>query len=111
LIGDRKVAIVTGGARGIGRGCALRLAASGCDIVLIDLLEPEMKSTSAEISKLGADCIDFVADVSDHKASADIAKQVYAHFGRLDILVIMLVNQCRWALGKSQKTNGIKRLI
>jgi len=87
LLGDRKVAIVTGGARGIGRGCALQLASSGCDIVLVDLLEPEMKSTSAEISELGVRCIDFVADVADHNLSADIVKEVHACFGRLDILV------------------------
>ena len=88
LLGDRKVAIVTGGARGIGRGCALRLAASGCDIVLIDLLESEIKSTSAEISNMGLQCIDFVADVADHKIAADIVQDVHARYGRLDLSLI-----------------------
>lgn len=83
----QKVAIVTGGARGIGRGCALRLAQSGCNIVLIDLLEPEMKSTSDEIRKLGSQCITFSADVADHQVAADVVRDVHTHFGRLDVLV------------------------
>ncbi len=48
-----KTAIVTGGARGIGRGCALELAARGYDIALIDLLEPEMARTKGEIEAKG----------------------------------------------------------
>ena len=50
---DQRVAIVTGGARGIGRGCALNLAEAGCAVVLVDLLEAEMSSTSKEIEALG----------------------------------------------------------
>ncbi len=48
-----KVAIVTGGARGIGRGCALELARQGFDIALVDLLAPEMERTRAELEALG----------------------------------------------------------
>lgn len=83
----RKVAIVTGGARGIGRGCALRLAEEGCDIVLVDLLEPEMASTSSEIEKLGAQSIRYKADVAEYKIAAEIVKEVHSTLGRIDILV------------------------
>ena len=48
-----KTAIVTGGARGIGRGCALELASRGYDIALVDLLEPEMARTKGEIEAQG----------------------------------------------------------
>lgn len=40
--GQRKVAIVTGGGRGIGRGCALDLARHGFDIVIVDLIEEDL---------------------------------------------------------------------
>jgi 3-oxoacyl-[acyl-carrier protein] reductase len=54
-----KTAIVTGGARGIGRGCALELAARGYDIALVDLLEPEMKRTAGEIEALGRKALTY----------------------------------------------------
>ncbi len=57
--GVSKVAVVTGGARGIGRGCALELAARGYDIALIDLLEPEMARTRGEIEAAGRKSADL----------------------------------------------------
>lgn len=45
-----KIALVTGGARGIGRGCALELARRGCDTDIVDMLRPEMERTANEIS-------------------------------------------------------------
>ena len=59
-----KVAIVTGGARGIGRGCALELARRGFDIALVDLLEPEMARTKGEIEALGRRVLAYKADVA-----------------------------------------------
>lgn len=84
---ERKVAIVTGGARGIGRGCALLLAERGCALVLVDLLAPEMASTRKEIEALGGPCLTFEADVSDFARAGEVAKAVLAEWGRIDILV------------------------
>jgi 3-oxoacyl-[acyl-carrier protein] reductase len=84
---EQKVAIVTGGARGIGRGCALNLAEAGCAVVLVDLLEAEMASTSREIEALGQPCLSFKADVADHAAAKTIAESVFGTWGRVDILV------------------------
>jgi 3-oxoacyl-[acyl-carrier protein] reductase len=82
-----KVAIVTGGARGIGRGCALELAARGYDIALVDLLEAEMKRTAGEIEALGRRALAYEADVAlfdrAHEIVADIAKQ----WGAIDFLL------------------------
>ncbi|HEY6719575.1 MAG TPA: SDR family NAD(P)-dependent oxidoreductase, partial [Reyranella sp.] len=74
-----KTAIVTGGARGIGRGCALELASRGYDIALVDLLEPEMKRTAGEIEALGRNALTYQADVASfaraHEVVADVARQ------------------------------------
>ena len=82
-----KVAIVTGGARGIGRGCAHALAEKGLDIALVDLLEPEMERTLGELRAMGRTARGYQADVADHKRAADVVRQVAAEFGRIDVLV------------------------
>jgi len=62
----QKVAIVTGGARGIGRACAHALAKAGHAIALVDLLVPEMERTAGEIRALGREALVFEADVALH---------------------------------------------
>ena len=84
---DHRVAIVTGGARGIGRGCALNLAEAGCAVVLVDLLEAEMSSTNKEIEALGQPCLSFKADVADHATAKSIVAAVAETWGKIDILV------------------------
>ncbi|TAJ71398.1 MAG: SDR family oxidoreductase [Phenylobacterium sp.] len=82
-----RVALVTGGARGIGRGCALALAEAGFDLVLVDLLEPEMAATAAEIEGLGRRVERYAADVSDFARAHQVVDLAMAAFGRLDVLV------------------------
>lgn len=82
-----KIAIVTGGARGIGRACALDLAQKGFDIALVDLLEPEMARTAGEIEALGRRAIFEVADVSDFARAHEVVHKVHATFGRVDFLL------------------------
>ena len=84
---ERRVAIVTGGARGIGRGCAHAIAQKGVDIVLVDLLEDKLPGTKAEIEAMGVACQTFVADVANHTRAKEIAAEVLRQFGRIDILV------------------------
>ena len=73
MVQKDKVAIITGGARGIGRGCALRLAEKGCAIVLVDLLTSEMAATKKEIEDLGTDCLVFNADVANHQKAKNLS--------------------------------------
>ena len=84
---DRKVAIVTGGARGIGRGCAHALAERGFDIALVDLLVPEMERTAAELRDMGRQAMVLEADVSDHARAKAVAAEVATAWGRIDALV------------------------
>jgi 3-oxoacyl-[acyl-carrier protein] reductase len=85
--GQTRVAVVTGGARGIGRGCALALAEAGMDLVLVDLLEPEMAATAGEIEALGRRVACHRADVSDFARAQAVVASVQAAFGRIDVLV------------------------
>jgi 3-oxoacyl-[acyl-carrier protein] reductase len=82
-----KTALVTGAARGIGRASALALADTGFDIVLVDLLEPEMQATALEIESRGVRTLTFQADVSDFARAREIVEQAATTWGRLDVLV------------------------
>lgn len=82
-----KVAIVTGGARGIGRGCALALAEKGFDIALVDLLAPEMASTRAELEAMGRRVTTHEADVAEFGRAGEVVQAVHAAHGRIDVLV------------------------
>ena len=82
-----KIAVVTGGARGIGRGCAHALAERGFDIALVDLLRPEMERTAGELRAMGRRAMVLEADVADHARAKAVAAQVNAEWGRIDALV------------------------
>jgi NAD(P)-dependent dehydrogenase (short-subunit alcohol dehydrogenase family) len=79
-----KVAIVTGGARGIGAGIARCLAAEGAKLALVDVDGGEAQKTAAS---LGVEAIGVAADVSTEAAAAEATAKVVAHFGGLDVFV------------------------
>jgi 3-oxoacyl-[acyl-carrier protein] reductase len=88
-----QTALVTGGARGIGRAYAVRLARLGADVAVLDLnLEPELddvpaESTVAEIRALGRRAVGMTADVTDRAAVTAAIDGVAADWGRIDIVV------------------------
>jgi len=82
-----KVAIVTGAARGIGKACALDLARAGYHIVLVDVLEDELRDTATLISELGVCGPTFVADVSNYKRAGEVVEATVKEFGRIDFLL------------------------
>src|SRR5690242_11372617 len=83
-----KTALVTGAAKGIGRGIALELAGEGCNIAVNDYLDASgAEAVATEIRALGREAIVTIANVGD---SADVDRMVTAildKFTRLDILV------------------------
>jgi len=82
-----RAAIVTGGARGIGRGCALELADRGYDIALVDLLEPEMARTAGEIAARGRKTLTYKADVASFARAHDVVADVAKQWGAIDFLL------------------------
>jgi len=90
--GARPVALVTGGARRIGRAIALELAGNGHDIALhLRRADPatqaDAAATAAELRQAGARVELFVADFDDDDATAGLVPAVARSFGRLDVLV------------------------
>ncbi|MHA2036938.1 MAG: SDR family NAD(P)-dependent oxidoreductase [Promethearchaeota archaeon] len=81
-----KVAVVTGGASGIGHGLAYAFAKRGCKIVLADIDEQALEEVSKELSEIGAEVMTQVTDVSDPEQVAHLADAVYERFGSVNIL-------------------------
>ena len=86
-LAPRKLAIITGGARGIGRGCAHALAEKDLNIALVDLLPAEMERTKAELQAMGATVTCHEADVADFARAAAVIAEIMAAHGRIDVLV------------------------
>ncbi|MFD1773340.1 non-ribosomal peptide synthetase [Paenibacillus rhizophilus] len=84
---SNKVAIVTGGSKGIGRSIAESLAREGADIVLISRSARQLQETAEEIRKLGAEVLAISADVSDISTVYKAVDQAVERFGHIDILV------------------------
>ncbi|MFQ5830828.1 MAG: SDR family NAD(P)-dependent oxidoreductase [Candidatus Methylomirabilia bacterium] len=84
---QEKVAIVTGGARGIGRAVALALAREGAKLALCSRTAEELKAAAAELERLGAQVMARPADVSQPDHVAAFVDETVGRFGRLDVLV------------------------
>lgn len=84
----KKVALVTGSARGIGRGIALRLAADGYRVAVNGpSADDGPQETVAQIASDGGEAHGFVADVGIAAEATGLVDAVVAHFGRLDVVV------------------------
>jgi 3-oxoacyl-[acyl-carrier protein] reductase len=83
-----KVALVTGGSRGIGRAIVLRLATQGADIAFMDRGNPEVaEQTRLDVEALGRRAVFFACDVTDPEACAAFVQAALDAFGKVDILV------------------------
>ncbi len=82
-----RVALVTGGASGIGRAAAHLLARRGAKIAVLDLNEPDGRATASHIVAAGGDALALVADLREADSVSDAVATAMGRYGRLDILV------------------------
>ena len=82
-----KVAIVTGGANGIGRAFSKGLAAEGARVMVADVDEPAARQFAAEMADAGEECLACCVDVANEESTLAMAQATLERFGRIDILV------------------------
>ncbi|MBN1553723.1 MAG: SDR family oxidoreductase [Phycisphaerae bacterium] len=82
-----RVAVVTGGARGLGKATAIGLAAFGAEVAVIDLQAENCADTVAQIESLGRKAVAYGCDVSQYETVRDTVQQILRDFPRVDILV------------------------
>ena len=97
---DNKVAIVTGGARGLGKAYSLRMAEEGAKIVVSDILMEDAEATAKEIKAKGGQAIAVKADVTSEAETKKMAEETIKAFGSIDILV----NNAGFYHGMSRKS-------
>jgi 3-oxoacyl-[acyl-carrier protein] reductase len=84
---EGKVAIVTGGASGLGKTFCLALAEQGASLVVADIKEKEAEQTASEIQARGGKAISIKTDVTSEAATLAMAEEAIKQFGKIDILV------------------------
>jgi 3-oxoacyl-[acyl-carrier protein] reductase len=82
-----RTALVTGASQGIGRACALALAAAGARVALAARNESKLNEVAAEIATAGGSAAVFTLDISSEESIKACAKAAIAHFGSVEILV------------------------
>lgn len=90
-----KVALITGGGRGIGRSVALALAGLGADVAVVSRTRAQLDEVVGQLEAKGSVSLGIEADVGDPGAAADIIERCVTHFRQLDILVNIAGNVIR----------------
>ena len=84
---ENRVAIITGGAKGIGKAISLKFAEEGCDIVVNAMHIEGAEKVAEEVIKLGRRSLAIAADVADTAQVNDMIDRTVKEFGKIDILV------------------------
>lgn len=85
---ERKVALITGATRGIGKAIAMKFAEAGANIAFTYRQKNgAAEEVEKEISAMGVTCKGYAADAADYTVTADVVKQIHTDFGKIDVLV------------------------
>ena len=84
---ENRVALISGGARGMGAAEAKMFAAEGAKVVIGDVLEEDGRQTEAAINELGGECLFVHLEVTDEGSWTQAIAETISRFGKLDILV------------------------
>ncbi len=84
---DNNVALISGGARGMGAAEARIFAREGARVVIGDVLEEEGRITEAQINESGGECLFLTLDVTDQTIWQEVVAATVSRFGKLDVLV------------------------
>jgi meso-butanediol dehydrogenase / (S,S)-butanediol dehydrogenase / diacetyl reductase len=84
---EGRVALVTGGGRGLGEGIVKRLAGAGCDVAVVDLMIENAQKVAADIRELGHRAVAIEADVTKWDQIQGMVAETIAKLGKLDIAV------------------------
>jgi 3-oxoacyl-[acyl-carrier protein] reductase len=84
---DNRVAVITGGAQGLGKSIALAMAKEGAAIVICDINAKTLPGAQAEIEATGVRCLPVQCDVSSVDSVANLFRQAVSELGTVDILV------------------------
>lgn len=82
-----KVALITGGSKGIGKGIAKVFAAEGAKVVILSRTEKDLKETTTAISKIGGEISYIVGDITKSEDMKKAADEIVKRYGKIDILV------------------------
>jgi 3-oxoacyl-[acyl-carrier protein] reductase len=114
---SRKVAVVTGAARGIGRAIALALAKHGYDLAIVDLREEQLSETAKAIEALGVQAMPLIVDVSDYQAVRSQVELIAQRWRRIDVLVnnaamvqpqrVLEITEAEWDQGMAVNLKGV----
>ncbi|MET6996053.1 SDR family NAD(P)-dependent oxidoreductase [Chitinophaga defluvii] len=84
---ENQVAVITGGADGLGKGIARRIAAEGGKVILLDINAGLLERTVQEMKNAGLDVAGYPADISQEAAVKQVFEQIGNTYGKIDIMV------------------------